>query len=295
MNKGAVFILLFSLLLTGIGPVMAIEPPPALPTIHWIVNDFPPFLVLPAGEQEMDVNIREAKGPFAGIYRELMEAMPRYQHRFIRVSFLRGERLFRSHKGYCTILLQKSPERDEYLYFGDEIARSFPVGLVTLEEAEKNLPKVAGEVDLEALLAAGPFRLGVVQGRSYSQAVDRVLAGSKVATRIVGDRATGNLFLMLEKKRVDGVLAYYLEMADYRKETLAPASVRFTAIKGLPPFISLWPSCERSPWGGQTLKEVSKAVKEKKVKAKIYQFFMQELPPSMRKPFREFYGVDEGM
>lgn len=294
MIKGAVFLFLIGLLLAGGRPVMAIEPPAALPTINWVVNDFPPFLVLPAGEQEMDVNIHEAKGPFAGIHRELMAAMPRHQHRFVRVSFLRGERLFRSHKGYCTILLQKSPDREQYLHFGEEIARSFPVGLVTLDEGERVPPKGTAEVDLENVLAVGQFRLGVVKGRSYSVALDRLLAKANVATRIVDDKAMGNLFLMLEKKRVDGVLAYYLEMADYRKETLAPSSVRFTPIKGLPPFISLWPSCEKSPWGAQTLKEVGKVVKEKKVKTKIYQFFMQELPPPMHKPFREFYGVDEG-
>lgn len=288
MNSTFRFLFLFSMwLLPQIAG--AIEPPPQKPAIQWIVNDFPPFLVL-SGEGMM-VDISQAKGPFASIYQEIERALPGYSHRFVRVSFTRAEKLFSGQGGYCTVLLQKTKEREKFLIFGDELARAFPVGLVVHTKGTPGIRDDQKDVDLKELLATGKFRLGVIQSRAYTQQIDDILSHSGHATKIVGDSAMGNLFLMLEKKRVNGVLAYALEKTDYERNNIAVPALKFLNVKNMPNHISVWASCEKSLRGEQILKDLTRAVREKNVKGKIYKYFMQELPPDMKKSYRDLYDT----
>lgn len=284
--KSAIVVLIYMLFALGSLTVLAIEPPPTRPAIQWIVIDFPPFLILSGDDIEAD--IASAQGPFAGMYRELEKALPSYQHRFVRVSFTRAEKLFSGQKGYCTILLQKTPEREKILYFGDELARAFPVGLV-VPASTRGMANDQAEVDLKEILQ-GKFRLGVIQDRAYAPVVDEVLSSNSQATKIVGDRAMGNLFLMLEKKRLDGVLAYYLEMTEYQRNNEGVPPLKFLKIKNAPDYITVWVSCEKSAWGAKTLQDINKAVRDKKVQGQIFQYFMHALPPQMKKNFQELYG-----
>lgn len=265
------------------------QTPPASKVIQWVMTDFPPFLILPS--QESEVDIQKAQGPFAEAYRELVRSLPQYEHKFVRASFTRAEKLFASQKHFCTLLLQETQDRARYLIFGTEVARALPIGLVVPTASLESIKKFQSEagVDLEALTHGEGFRLGVVQGRSYSEKIDPIVDKSQESFKLISDRAIGGLFSMLEKKRVGGVLAYYLEKLDHDKIKGSSKELTYLSIKQAPPFISVRASCEKSPWGEATIKEISHIVVEKKIRKKIYDFFLISLPEDMKKKFRDIY------
>nr|BFD58778.1 hypothetical protein CKG001_08850 [Bdellovibrio sp. CKG001] len=277
----AIFILLVNC------SIFAAEKPGA-ETIQWAMTDFPPFILLSSDGAKVD--IQKSQGPFAEIYRELERSLPQYKHTFVRASFLRAERLFLSGRHFCTLLLQDTPERARYLIFGAEVARALPIGLVMSSTSYNRFQQyeTSEGMELAKLVQRGEFRLGVVQGRSYSNKIDEVILKAKDSYRHVSDQAVGGLFTMLEKNRLDGVLSYYLEEWNHRKGQ-GSNLLKYLPVKEAPPYISVRASCEKTPWGEVTIKEISKVVVEKNVRGRIFDYFQKSLPKEMRGKVREIY------
>lgn len=280
------FIAFLVALLAG-GPSTAAE---GKESLRWVLLDFPPFLDIDDSYADQEVTLEKIKGPIADIHRELEKSLPNFEHSYRMVSFLRAQKLFESKQHHCTILFLKTPEREKYLVYGGLIASTIPPGLVIDDKRRDQIQGFLNKdgVDLHQLLTQSPFRLGIVEGRSFSPQVDRSLnASQKPITRFVTDKAMGNIFQMISSNRLDGALAYYLEMANEQKENPRTQSLHFYPLKQEQTTINLRVSCEKSPWGNATVKKVSEAARNESVKAKISTLLMQTLPPEARKPALE--------
>lgn len=247
--------------------------------ISWVLLNFPPMMKLDI-DREGEIDIAQASGPMAELQRELVKALPQYKHLYKVVTYPRAQKLFESHGGYCTIMFLENNDRSEYLYFGDTIAMATPPGLVTHKKNEALL-KISEQnqlADLEQLLRTQDFQIGLVSGRSFSPRIDAALADPKKPVfKIVIYEAMGSLFKMLNAKRVDGVLAYYMELAEEQERNPAASDLRFYQLKQDHKTISLPVSCEKSPWGKKTLAQISVAVKDEGVKQKLTALIKQSL------------------
>jgi uncharacterized protein (TIGR02285 family) len=256
-------------------------------TIHWVLLDFPPFLAMPKEMQDTDSNsLAEAKGPFAEIHRELEKALPEYSHTYRMVTFQRAQKLFESKKQYCTILFFKTPAREQYLIFGGALASTIAPGIILDERRIENYKDYMknSEVDLPGLLQSPSFRLGVVEGRSFSSKIDGFVEDSKNPVfRNISDRTMGGLFKMLAAKRLDGVLGYYLELANEQKNNPDTKTLHFYPIQQEKNILTLRVSCEKSPWGADTVRKITEVTKKEAVRAKVSNLLLQTLPPDMKK------------
>ena len=247
--------------------------------ISWVLLNFPPMMRLEI-DREGEIDIAQASGPMADLQRELVKALPQYKHLYKVVTYPRAQKLFESHGGYCTIMFLENKDRSEYLYFGDTIAMATPPGLVTHKKNEALL-KISEQnqlVDLEQLLRTQDFQIGLVSGRSFSPRIDAALVDPKKPVfKMVIYEAMGSLFKMLNAKRVDGVLAYYMELAEEQERNPAAGDLRFYQLKQDHKTISLPVSCEKSPWGKKTLGQISVAVKDEGVKQKLTALIKQSL------------------
>lgn len=269
-------------------PQLPVNPMKEEKTIQWVVNDFPPFIVL--GSEKTEVNIETAKGPIAEMYQELEKSLPQYKHRFMRVPFLRTQKLLEDKKNFCTLLLQETPERTQFLVFGEEVGRTLPAGLVVKSGVPAKYILDQGEIDLEKTIKQGGFRVGVVSGRSYTKDVDDILRRNQVNFRLIGDQAAGSLFKMLSSGRVDGVLAYFLEKANYDAGNAGTISdLKFIPIKQASPAVLLKASCVNSPWGVARLKDISTVVKQKHFKDKSLKFLLSNLPKDQKEEYLKLY------
>ncbi len=252
--------------------------------LHWVVLDFPPFLSVSA-DTDGNVDITKSSGPIADIQKELVKALPEYDHSYRIVSFMRAQKLFESHAQYCTILFFRTPEREKYLYFGEMMATTTPPGLI-IDKTRKDLLKnsmVEGRVDLPKLLASD-FRLGIVQGRSFSGEIDTMITKSEPSIfKLVLNQTVGRLFLMLRANRLDGVLAYYLEFKNEQERNPAAGSLQFVSIQLQNHTLELPVACEKSPWGKDMTKKISQISKTPALQKKIYILLKQTLPPEFEK------------
>lgn len=94
---------------------------------------------------------------------------------------------------------------------------------------------------------------------------------------MVVNEAMGSLFKMLNAQRVDGVLAYYMELAEEQERNPHASDLRFYQLKQDHISISLPVSCEKSPWGKKTLGQIGIAVKDEGVKQKMSALVKQSL------------------
>jgi uncharacterized protein (TIGR02285 family) len=248
-------------------------------SISWVLLNFPPMMKLEI-DREGEMDIGHASGPMAELQKELVKALPQYKHLYKVVTYPRAKKLFESHGGYCTIMFLRNADRSQYLYFGETIATATPPGLVTNKKNEALL-KITEQnqfVDLEQLLKKENFQLGVVSGRSFSPRIDAAFVNTKKPVfKMVIYEAMGSLFKMLNAQRVDGVLAYYMELAEEQERNPAASDLRFYQLKQDHVSISLPVSCEKSPWGKKTLEQISIAVKDEAVKQKLSALIKQTL------------------
>lgn len=264
--------------------------PPDEKTIQWLIHDLPPVIVL--SSDALEVNLESAQGPIAGMYKTLATSLPQYHHRYLRIPFVRAEKLMREKKQFCTLLLQENDARREFLNFGEPVAVNIPPGLVMLKSApEAKTVQENSHVNIQDTLARGDFRLGIVKGRYYSPQLLPVLAADKSSYNFVNDGSVANLFSMIGKSRLDGVLAYYFEMADYEQRHPKAAELQFMQVKEVPDFSVIRASCEKTPWGEKALKAISKVVKEKNFKEVSHQYLLSVLPPERRKEYQKIYDT----
>lgn len=246
--------------------------------------DFPPFVNI--GQQNEDkTDFSQVTGTLAEVQRELVKNLQGYQHYFQVVSFQRAEKLLQSGKQYCTILFLKTPEREKYMIFGDNIASTVPPGIVLNKATKKKyLSKFEAlpVLDLTKVLQ-GSFRLGIVKGRAFSPEIDKALRESHVPTeQLVANKAIGRLFNMLIAHRLDGVISYYMEFVNEQEHNPAAADLRFHSIKHNQHKLHLPIACEKSVWGKKMVQLISKAAKNPTTQKKITLLLKQTLPPELR-------------
>ncbi|MNL57472.1 hypothetical protein D3C87_1810390 [compost metagenome] len=94
----------------------------------------------------------------------------------------------------------------------------------------------------------------------------------------------GSLFKMITAQRIDGALAYYLELAEEQARNPASRELAFYPLRQEQEILSLPVSCEKTPWGQRTLRNIARAVKDQAVRAKLAELTRQTLmlePPKV--------------
>jgi uncharacterized protein (TIGR02285 family) len=258
--------------------------------INWWVNDVPPFIEVKS--TNTFVAPSELHGPLAGLYKILAASLPQYEHRFVRVPAMRAMKLAQEKKQFCSLIILENKERRNYLTFGEEISVGLPVGIVTQRHTPAKLSYAnvtTNEVDLTRTLAGSDFRLGFVTGRYYNDNVTPLIAKDKKSFGLVSDGSITKLMAMLEAKRLDGVLAVYLEMAEYERSHPEAPKMQFMRLKEIPEFTALRASCDKTAWGEKAIKAISKVVREKNFKEISNSYLLSVLPADRRKEYQKIY------
>lgn len=264
--------------------------PPNKRTIQWMVQEVPPFIMIQGNDAI--VKPEDLDGPLAGLYKVLTMSLPDYEHRFVRIPLLRVTKMIKEENQMCSLVMIESKERHSFLYFGEEVTVGLPVGIVTLQSAspEKLVLSKHDEVDMKQTLEKKQFRLGFVTGRFYTPQLTPIISKNQSKSYgFISDGSLGKLLSMLQAKRLDGVLAVYLEMAEYERAHPHSGKMQFHRLKQAQEFTALRASCEKTPWGKKAIKEISKVIRDKNFKRISNEYLMSVLPPERRKEYQKIY------
>ncbi len=253
--------------------------------ITWMEVDFPPFLI--------------HEGEFKGLgYGDIgsaiiKENLPEYEHQATIANLSRQYKAYKEGDHVCTVGLFKNPEREKFMYFSIPVFFSLPNHLIVLKEKQKELGGVSS-VKLEDILKNNELIIGQTPNRSYSAEIDQVLAQYGNESNIYkyesrGD-FTSNFFRMLEKGRVDAIIAapeevlYQAEKLGLR-DKLATIAIEENSIQAWLSYVT----CVKNDWGKEVIDNVNKVLIEQRPTERYRAAYERWLDEGRIGQYRELY------
>lgn len=248
------------------------------PELHWLVWHFPPTFLLEdnsaAGWGDRAMALINADLPAVSISQR-------------RINFARGLREFTIDPYLCNIALLKSPEREAFITFSETafVLYNYHAIIRQDQSAAVRPYMVENQLDLFALLQNSNLRLGLLNERSYSPALDALLARTHFPegqlTKVSGDN-TELLMRMLWAKRVDITLATPIESYYFAaKNALAENQIIALPVKGADLLISGHVGCANSEAGRALIANINPIVLQHR-STTLMDYMAQWLPDSMR-------------
>lgn len=194
----------------------------------------------------------------------------RYEH----VSLQRSLELVQQ-DGYCSLNKRKTLQREQHLLFS-HYPLNIGAPLKLIHPAAKPLP---AEVDLANWLVMSPrSKVGIAAGRSYGPALDELIAQQSTRFyQLAGEGAQSKLWLMLQKGRLDALIDYSARstiLDTYR------GSVRTSAIRGEPAFITGYLVCNRSLKGQQLIQLFDTLLQQPTLQQQLLRNYQQYFTPT---------------
>lgn len=227
-------------------------------TLIWLLRDLPPTMILEGP--------KKGQGIIDQMLPLLIAGMPQYEHTLMRVNRARGMQMLHEESFTCDPSLVWTKGREQWITFSIPAFRAVSNGLVVRKEDRQVLVPflVDGEVDLEAMLASGQKKVGVVAERSYGQFLDTLLkqAPPNALTPHYGNDALGSLLQMQRLGRLQVVLGYWPEIRyQANQEHIADDQLEFYPVRGTSKYLSGHIGCSHSPQGRQAITEIDQLLR----------------------------------
>ncbi|WP_371925217.1 TIGR02285 family protein [Pseudomonas sp. H9] len=255
----------------------------------WLLRDLPPLTVFEGSSK--------GQGVVDQLLPMLIEQMPEYDHSIIRVNRARGNQMLQEQRLACDPTLLWTPERARYVHFSQPSLGVLSSGLLIRQQDQALLtPYVRNqEVDLRALLAGTPLKLGVVAERSYSPPVDALLKTlpDQTLSRHYGNDAVSNLLEMQKRQRLQLLLGYWPE-ARYliQQQGWQTSDYRFYPIQGVARYQFIHVGCADTPLGREAISHIDQLLKSLR-RETLPNLYAQWLDPELRERYlqesRQFF------
>lgn len=220
-----------------------------LPVVMWMHADAPPFHIV--------------EGPYAGqghsdmLHHLLGGSLREFKHVVITASLPRTFSWIRDGSHVLAVNLVATEERRRGALFSDPSLLCPPVCLVIRAGDEQRL-HVSRPVQLRQFIRE--YRLCVAVGRSYGHEVDSLVnetsRGARL-TRTCGSKLLENQLEMLRLGRVDGLLAFPMEIAYFASLYGQQNAYTVLPIREAMLPIVLRIAAPRTPWGADMISRIN--------------------------------------
>jgi len=204
-----------------------------------------------------DTHKAEPGKPNDGMADKLVSYMqshwPQVRHQMVTANAKRSWQVIAAGQHACTTASARTPEREKQAYFVNTLLAP-PVQLIVRRDKLAALRRnAAGEVDLAKVLAQAQLRGALVEGRSYGDAVDRVLAqrpGGKPTVALYPAADFGSqLLAMVGAGRADYTIDYAADLAVDVDHVRLKALLVSVPIQGASEPLPAGIACPRNEWG----------------------------------------------
>lgn len=245
---------LFSALL-GCLPLPAL----ATETLTWLIRDLPPLTIF-EGPQK-------GQGAIDQLLPLLMQRLPEYQHKILRVNRARGLQMLQAQSLACDPTMLWTAERAKWVAYSHLAFSIVSNGVVVRQDRRDTLTAFVAhdKVDLSALLMDERTRLGVVAERSYGSFIDGVLERTDTHNRVLhyGNDALGSLLQMQRLGRLEAVLGYWTEIRYHAlQQRIGPLTLAFYPIAGSSPYQRIHIGCSDTSAGHIALEHINRVLGE---------------------------------
>lgn len=228
------------------------------------------------------------------ITRIIQEGLNDYQHEEMVTNITRHFYKFKQGEKVCSVGLFRTPEREEFMHFSMPSFLTLPAVIIIRKEA---LPEFAGQttVRLADILKNTTITLGLAKDRSYGAGLDEVLKqhrGSKNTVEVAGPELSLNLFKMLMKGRLDGILGLP-EEALYQAEQLGIRDQLMTLtieenLNGYEAWLSSV-GCSKNAWGKAIIDRINAVLLTQRPTERYRAAYERWLDPNAIEQYRKVY------
>ena len=262
----------------------------ARPALTWTLLNVPPFTI--------PVNGLPTDGIMDQVLRLLMQELPQYEARYAVVNIARAIKMLDVGEPACYTAAIPTPER-ERRYFSTLTTLNPPLQVVVRASMLGQLPRnEAGEVLIERLLVEHRLRGLVVDQRSYTPALDVLLAKYRASAGLVtvsSSNVGSNVLRMLSAGRADYSLEHDAVLAYNQAgnpQGLGREALVSVPIAGLSPLYSAI-LCPRTAWGRERIIAIDAALSRmaqgKAYRALLDRWRTPQTVQHYRAAFDEFY------
>ncbi|WP_143452251.1 transporter substrate-binding domain-containing protein [Lacimicrobium alkaliphilum] len=152
----------------------------------------------------------------------------------------------------------------------------------------------SSELSLSQLLKNLPdLQLGVMQGRSYGEILDQLLAAPALQRRIwrrSGTDMGAGLVAMLLNGRIDAIFEYPNVFKQYSQHVATESPITYLRLKETPAFISGYVLCSRSEAGKQAIDAISKSIEQLSRNREYLDIHLQWFDEDMHSELTRYYN-----
>jgi len=229
--------------------------PVTVPVIEWYLIDLPPI--------QIATGVLRGKGYTDRIRWRLIAGLPHYRHRIKLANVQRIMADIKSKPNICNPAFLRTPEREQFMEFGEATHAQFSNGAVVLKERMHSLARYInsdGALALDALLNAGNNSLAVQSGRSYGTVLDSLAEKAKQGNQLMvltSARPAEAKLGLLEKGRVAAVFLYPIELELTLRHTGQKNLYEYLPVVGNGVYTLNYLACSKSPLGKQVIEEAN--------------------------------------
>lgn len=249
----------------------------------WLLRDLPPLTMFEGSQKN--------RGAVDQLLAMLTERMPEYDHSIQRVNRARALQMLREPGFNCDPTLLRTPERDQFIHFSLPSMGTLSNGLIIRKQDQKLIEPflVEDHVDLKALLASQPEKLGMVAERSYSTPIDDILRDTprdRLAPHY-GVDAVRSLLQMQFLGRLKWLLGYWPEVRYLSQELGQPLDdLVFYPIQGVAEYQFIHVGCSRTVLGEQAIAHINQLLLDMR-RDVLPPLYAQWLDPQTREVYME--------
>lgn len=241
--------------LLGFVGVASAQETKANKTILWLLNDFPPFILV---DKELP-----GLGFVDAAVKYFVKHMPDFEHRFEVAGVARLQGLMAQGAPVCHPALLRTPEREKLAYFSNPVHFALTHHVLI---QRKNLARLRehigsdGKVDVQALLSDSKLSTSLTEGRALGTEIDAALARHQGQAHL---KTTGvhfdAPFRHLAAGWTDYVFAYPVEPGYYNMQgrITAPLDLVYLPIAGTKDYTVGHVVCTKSAWGREVIARIN--------------------------------------
>jgi uncharacterized protein (TIGR02285 family) len=255
--------------------------------VTWMEAVMPPFL--------MQSETQQNRGYGNVVTDIIREGLSDYKHDTMATNITRHFYKFKQGEKVCSVGLYRTPEREEFMYFSIPSFLTLPAVLIIRKDAQSRFGN-RKSVKLAEILNDKQLTVGLSKDRSYGAKTDEVLKqhlGSGNIFEITGQELSLNLFKMLMKDRIDGIIGLP-EEALYQAEQLGIRDQVMTlAIEENQRGYEDWLSsvgCSKTPWGKAIIGRINEILLKQRTTERYRAAYERWLDPNAIETYRRVYN-----
>jgi len=255
-------------------------------SITWMEAAMPPYLI--------QDGVYKNQGYGDVITRIIQGELTEYEHDKMVASITRQFYKFKQGEKVCSAGLYRNPDREEFIYFSLPSFLTLPAMIIIKKESQARFGSKT-TVRLADILNDKDMIIGLSKDRSYGVDTDVILnkyRGKSTILETTGPELSLNLFKMLMKGRLDGIIALPDEALYLAEQMGIKAQLATLAIEETQTGYGAWLSsvgCAKTPWGKAVIDKINAILIKQRPTERYRSTYEQWLDPNAIEQYRRVY------